>query len=43
MSSLRDPTRQIEAKVHKELKGYEEDVGTSLKKLAPKNSKASHL
>jgi hypothetical protein len=39
----RDPTIQIEAKVHKELKRWKEDVGTSLKKLAPRKSIPPHL
>jgi hypothetical protein len=39
----RDPPSQIEAKVHKELMGWEVDVGTSLKKLAPRYSKPPHL
>jgi valyl-tRNA synthetase len=39
----RDPTKAIEAKVQRSLKPLEEDLGVSIKKLAPRHTNAPHV
>jgi hypothetical protein len=39
----RDPTKTIEAKVHRSLKPLVEDLGVNIRNLAPKHTKAPRI